>query len=255
MHRAIVRTPGPNLVDGLTSVDLGPPDFALALEQHELYRAALESCGVRVEVLAADPLHPDATFVEDTAVLTHARAMLTRPGAESRRGEVAAIASAVRAHFTSIARIEEPGTLDGGDICEAGERWFLGISERTNQAGATQLARWLAEQDIASTAVDIRGVPGILHLKSAVCWLGGKRLAATEPLASHSAFAGYEVLRVPGDEAYAANLVRVNDRVLIARGYPSVERGVRALGLATIALDMSEFRKVDGGLSCLSLRF
>jgi dimethylargininase len=255
MHRAIVRIPGPNLVDGLTSVDLGRPDIALALVQHERYRAALESCGVRVEVLAADLQHPDATFVEDTAVLAGSRAMLTRPGAASRRGEVPAIASALRPHFTSIARIEEPGTLDGGDVCEAGSRWLIGISARTNENGAAQLARWLAEQGFESTAIDIRRVAGILHLKSAVCSLGDGRLVATEPLASHPALDGFEVLRVASDEAYAANLVRVDDRVLIAGGHPTVERGVRALGLATIALDMSEFRKVDGGPSCLSLRF
>jgi dimethylargininase len=254
-RHAIARRPGPNLVDGLTTVDLGRPDWTLALAQHGLYCAALESCGVRVQVLDADPLHADATFVEDTAVLANSRALLSRPGAESRRGEVDGIASALSAHFASIARIDEPGTLDGGDVCETGSRWLIGVSARTNADGAAQLARWLAQQGIESTAIDIRGVEGILHFKSAVCWLGDDVLAATEPLASHAALADFEVLRVPAGEAYAANLVRVNDRVLVARGFPTVERDLRARGFDTLALDMSEFQRVDGGLSCLSLRF
>lgn len=255
MRQAIVRKPGPNLVEALTSVDLGRPDVELALAQHAHYCAALQRCGLRVQVLEADPLHPDATFVEDTAVLTRAGAMLTRPGADSRRDEVLAIAAALRAHFERIARIEPPGTLDDGDVCEAGQHWFIGISQRTNEAGAQQLARWLAKQDIASSPIDIRGMPGILHLKSALSWIGADQLVATPLVAGHPALAGYRVLQAAEEDSYAANLVRVNDHVLIAQGHPALTRAIRALGFDTLALDMSEFRKADGGLSCLSLRY
>jgi dimethylargininase len=254
-RRAIVRPPAANFADGLTTVDLGTPDVAKALEEHEAYCRALADCGLALTRLPADPRHPDSTFVEDAAVLTPRGAILTRPGAVSREGEVAGIAGALAPFFPAPRRIEAPGTLDGGDVCEAGTHWFIGISQRTNAEGARQLARFLADDGLSSSLVDIRGVSGILHLKSGIAWLSGRRLVVIDSLAADPAFAGWEFVRVDPAEDYAANCVVVNDAVLFAKGFPRLERRLGELGYRPLVLDMSEFQKMDGGLSCLSLRF
>jgi dimethylargininase len=257
LTRAIVRLPSPNFAAGLTTADLGVPNYELALKQHAAYRAALEECGLTVTCLADDPAHPDSTFVEDTAVLTERGAMLTRPGAPSRRGEAQSI-SEVLAHFlpsSSIQTIQAPGTIDGGDICEAGDHFFIGISERTNQTGGEQLAAWLAASGFTSSFVDIRREKTLLHLKSGVAYLGENRLVITDALAGRDAFAGYKHIRVTPNEEYGANCVRINDCVLIPVGCVKLAADLQKSGYQTIALEMSEFQKMDGGLSCLSLRF
>ena len=253
--RAIVRPPGTTFADGLTTAGLGPPDLPLALAQHEAYVRALEACGLSVTRLPADDRFPDSTFVEDTAVLARGLAVLCRPGAPSRAGEVEAIRPAIEAAFDAVTAIEPPGTVDGGDVCEAGGHVFIGVSERTNEEGGRQLAAHLATRGLGATLVDVRGIPGLLHLKSGIAWLGGRTLALARPFADRPEFAGWEVLHVPAGEEYAANAVLVNGRLLVAAGYPLFEAAVRARGLPTAVLDMSEFRKLDGGLSCLSLRF
>lgn len=252
--RAIVRLPAANFAEGLTTVKLGKPLYAHALEQHEAYCAALERCGLKVIRLEADERFPDSTFVEDTAVLTDKCAILTRPGATSRLGEVAGIEEVLAQSYSQLHRIREPGTLDGGDICDAGDHFFIGISKRTNQAGAEQLAEILASFGYTSSFVDIRRLKGILHLKSGLAYLGDKRLAVIEALAIRAEFQSYNLFSAIADE-YAANCVRLNDHVLVAAGYPQFETMLGRLGYQTIALDMSEFQKMDGGLSCLSLRF
>ncbi|MBK9089458.1 MAG: N(G),N(G)-dimethylarginine dimethylaminohydrolase [Holophagales bacterium] len=253
--RAIVRPPSATFAEGLTTAGLGPPDLPAALAQHAAYLAALEACGLEVTTLPPDDRFPDSTFVEDTAVLARGLAVLCRPGAPSRAGEVDAIRPALEAFFHSSAAIEAPGTVDGGDVCEAGDHVFIGVSERTNEGGARQLASLLSPLGLGSSVVDIRGIPGLLHLKSGIAWLGGRTLALTDLLASRPEFRGWSRLPVPPGEEYAANAVLVNGRVLLAAGFPRFEGAVRALGLPTVPLDMSEFRKLDGGLSCLSLRF
>ena len=257
---AIVRVPGSNFADGLTSVDLGVPEFGKVMEQWEAYCAALKTCGLIVMRLEADLDHPDSTFVEDTAVLTPHGAMLTRPGAASRLGEVAAIAETVRGFYPTAVQIVEPGTLDGGDICEAGGHFFLGISHRTNEEGARQLAEHLAKEGYTSSNVDVRGMTSILHLKSGISYIGPgpggeETLVVMEEMADWPEFAAYDLLRVSEAESYAANCVRVNGRVLVAAGYPEMTEELIRRGYDPLVLDMSEFRKMDGGLSCLSLRF
>ena len=254
-QRAIVRPPTGNFADGLTTADLGVPDFAKALEEHSRYCEALERCGLAVTRLSPDARYPDATFVEDTAILTARGAVLARPGAPEREGEAAAIEPALRCFFPGLPRIEPPGTVDGGDTCEAGSHFFIGISARTNAEGARQLARHLAAWGYTSAEVDVRDVPGILHLKSGIAAIDGKRLVVMEALAGHPAFRDYERVVVAPSETYAANCVRVNDALLVAAGFPKFESDARRLGLDVIVLDMSEFQKMDGGLSCLSLRF
>jgi dimethylargininase len=253
--RAIVRPPSSNFADGLTSVVLGRPDFALALEQHARYCEALESCGLQLTRLSADPAHPDATFVEDAAVLSARCSVLTRPGAPSRAGEVTAIAAALGSLGLDAIPIELPGTLDGGDICDAGEHFFIGVSHRTNWDGAAQLATLLTKARYTSSCIDIRAVPDILHLKSGIASLGDNRIVAIDSLAGHQALKHFELVRVQPGEEYAANCVRVNDRVLLPLGFPKMRRALEKLDYDVLTLDMSEFQKMDGGLSCLSLRF
>ncbi|MFN0149786.1 MAG: dimethylarginine dimethylaminohydrolase family protein [bacterium] len=277
--RAIVRPPSANFADGLTTSAKGAPDFALALAQHERYCAALEACGLVLTRLAPDPRFPDATFVEDAALVAAGAALITRPGAPSRAGEVEGIRDALARAFATrgagatrnanaaITAIEPPGTLDGGDVCEAGRRAFIGISERTNAEGALQAAAWFARRDIAAVTIDIRGIASLLHLKSGIAFLGDARLVVVDALADHATDLArglgiaselgrdLELVRVPAGEEYAANCVRINDRVFIAEGFPRFDSMLRALGYATLALPMSEFEKMDGGLSCLSLRF
>lgn len=254
--RALVRPPAHTFAQGLTTVSLGAPDVDRALAQHAAYCDALERHGCRVMPLPADDRYPDSTFVEDTALIVPGRgALLARPGAASRDGEVEAIAEALRSAFSELPRIVEPGTLDAGDVCDAGDHLFIGLSERTNVAGAAQLSTWAAQFGMTSSTVDIREVDGILHLKSGIAAIEPTRLVLIEALAEHPAFRGYEVVRVPAGEEYGANCVRVNDVILVSDGQPRLDAQLRALGYALEVLDMSEYRKMDGGLSCLSLRW
>ncbi len=252
---AIVRLPGTNFAQGLTTVQLGAPLYDEVLQQHARYCEALRECGLTLTTLDADPDHPDSTFVEDTAVLTTRSAILTRPGARSRQSEVAAIRPALHSFFPAMLKIEAPGTLDGGDICEAGHRFFLGLSQRTNEEGARQLAAHLAREGYASGVIDVRGMSSILHLKSGVSYIGENTLVVMEEMAGLELFKGFELVRVTEQESYAANCVRVNERVLVAAGYPVLTTELRSRGFHPLELEMSEFQKMDGGLSCLSLRF
>jgi len=253
--RAIVRPPSANFSTGLTTVDLGIPNYYLSLTQHAAYCKALVSCGLLVIELPADDNYPDSTFVEDTAIVTKRGAIITRPGAQTRLGEISSISRELSRWVNKPAVIEAPGTVDGGDVCEAGEHFFIGISERTNEAGANQLSRLLWELDYSSELVDIRGVRGILHLKSGIAYLGRNELVVIDALADSERFKGYEMIKVHPSEAYAANCVAINGSVLIAAGFPFLERLLTERGYHTISLEMSEFQKMDGGLSCLSLRF
>lgn len=270
--KAIVRPPGANFAKGLTTSDMCAPTYTRALEQHAAYCKALEKCGMTLTRLDADERYPDSTFVEDTAVIIGALtkeqkrtlpdgratapcAILTRPGASSRAGEVESIAEVLSRFFLKLDSIQEPGTLDGGDICEAEDHFFIGVSERTNEAGARQLAKLLASYGYTSSFVDIRGVKNLLHLKSGLAYLGNSRLAVIDALANHKDFSRYELVRVNASEQYVANCVRANDYVLVPAGYSVFEGTLQELGYKTLSVEMTEFQKMDGGLSCLSLRF
>ena len=255
LTHAIVRPPGATFAAGITSSRLGPPDLALALEQHAVYCQTLIHLGLALVRLPPDPEFPDSTFVEDAAIVTNRGAILTRPGAPSRAGEVAALGQALGRWFPQLDSITEPGTLDGGDVCEAGPHFFIGISRRTNAEGAAQLAAWLTGRGFGSSVIDIRGLPGLLHLKTGLSWLGGGRLLAARGIAGHQALRGWEVVEVPRTERYAANCIRVNDAVLIAHGFPETAALLRGLGHELVELEMSEYRMMDGGLSCLSVRW
>jgi dimethylargininase len=257
--RAIVRPPAENFAAGLSSAVEGPPDVGRALRQHAAYVEALRDCGLDVTCLQPDEEYPDSTFVEDTAIVTERGAVLARPGAPSRAGEVRSMARCLRNFFAQLPAIEPPGTVDGGDICEADGKFLIGLSARTNAEGARQLAEHLAHWGYASSTIDIRSHPSLLHLKSGIAYLGDGAWAVDRSIeAALRAERGIDVRQlivVPVAEAYAANCVRVNEAVLIAAGYPQMSAALAPTGRRVIALEMSEFRKMDGGLSCLSLRF
>jgi len=253
--RAIVRPPGATFPRGLSSANLGPPNLALALSQHAAYCEALRTCGLALTVLEADARFADGTFVEDTAVLADRLTVVTRPGAPSRLGEVHSVRACLQGLRGEVREILAPGTLDGGDICQAGAHFFVGVSQRTNSDGAGQFCEIVRAAGYSASTLDIRGNARLLHLKSGIAYLGDGRLLAVPGLPRAAEIAGYEIVEVDALEAYAANCVRINDRVLVAAGYPRTTEALRALGLAPLPLDTSEFRKLDGGLSCLSLRF
>ena len=255
LTRAIVRPPADTFANGLTSGTLGSPAYHRAREQHQAYRHALERAGLHVSVLEESRDFPDATFVEDVAVITGAAAMLTRPGAQGRRGEVELIRDALSHCQFSLDEMTAPATLDGGDVCDADGHFFIGLSARTNAEGAEQLARWLSVNGCTSTILDIRGIDSLLHFKSGFAFIGDDTMVAVEELSDDPAFRRYRLVRVDPEEAYAANCVRINDRVLLPEGFPKVSRALGGLGFAVELVDVSEFRKMDGGLSCLSLRF
>jgi len=248
---AIVRRPGPEFSGGITTATLGLPDYELALEQHARYCEALEACGLELVVLESAPDHPDCPFVEDTAVVTEEVAVIARPGAERRRGEEVAVEEAL-SPFRPIERIEPPGTLDGGDVLRVERRMFIGLSERTNFEGARQLGSILTRRGYSVTVVP---VGEMLHLKSGVNHAGGGDLAITGGLSKLDAFSRFELVHVPRDEAYAANCLYVNGRLLVAAGFPKALAEYERLGREIIELEVSEFRKMDGGLTCLSIRF
>jgi dimethylargininase len=254
--QAIVRTPAPNFAAGIASaIGGGDPDVAAALEQHERYCETLRNCGLQLIRLAADVAYPDSTFIEDTAVLTAEAAIVTRPGAASRVGETAAARELLRGIFPTVREIKAPGTLDGGDVCEVDGDFFIGVSGRTNTEGARQLAALLRELGHNSTTVDIRASESLLHLKTGLSYLGGGVFVVSSDVVLDDALKAYDLIRVAPAEAYAANCIRVNDHVLIAAGYPLLLATLEARGYRLATLAMSEFRKMDGGLSCLSLRF
>jgi dimethylargininase len=253
--RAILRTPGRNFADGVTTSEAGAPDYALTLAQHGAYSQALRDLGLSIEILPPDPAYPDGTFVEDAALIVDGCAIITRPGAASRAGETIAVASALQPHFADLERISAPGTVDGGDICESDAVVLIGVSERTNEAGARQLADMLSALGRSAELVDIRGVRGLLHLKTGIGYLGEGRLAIAPDVPVLPAFERFERVTLEPAEAFAANCVRINDKVLVAEGAPRFTEQLDRLGLQPVILDMSEYRKMDGGLSCLSLRF
>ena len=253
-QHGIIRPPCSSYPQGLTTAGLGTPDLDLALRQHRAYWEALEQCGLTLTILDPEPRYPDSTFIEDTAVLTSHSAILTHPGAPSRQGEVASVGQALEQHYSVLQTIRPPGTLDGGDICQAGDHFFVGISDRTNSEGAQQLADFLDADGFTTSIIDIRGSE-LLHLKSGVAYLGDERLVLVDGMETLGDFTAFETITVEKDEQYAANCVRINDYVLLAAGFPNIANRLTKMGYHPISLEMSEFQKMDGGLSCLSLRF
>lgn len=249
--RAICRRPGVDFALGLTTAKLGEPDFETMLAQHGDYVEALRSLGLEVEVLEALAGFPDAHFVEDVAIVTPEVAVVTRPGAMARRGEEDAMAP-VLGRYRPIVRIEAPGTLEGGDVLIVERDVLVGLSERTNAEGAAQLSRILTP--FGYTIIPVPVARG-LHFKSSVNGLGGSALLVSEEFANRKELASYRRIVVAPEEAHAANTLWVNGTLITPRGFPKTRAQLGALNMPVVELDTSEARKMDGGLTCMSLRF
>jgi dimethylargininase len=221
------------------------------LQQHEAYLEALSVAGLEVIVLDPQPDYPDAHFVEDTAVVTADVAVITIPGAKARQGEEESIVQ-VLSEYRKIQRIQPPGTLDGGDVLQVNNHFFIGISERTNREGARQLGRIL--QDCGHTWTTVNVGAG-LHLKSSVNYVGQKNLLVTPDFTSKEQFKDYRLIALDPAESYAANSLLVNEHLLIPAGYPDTRKKLEFMDLKMIELETSEVQKMDGGLTCMSLRF
>lgn len=233
----------------LTHVARTPIDLAVAQRQHAEYEAALESLGVRVVRLAELPDAPDAVFVEDTAVVLDEVAVLTRPGAESRRAEVDAMAEAL-APFRRTVRIEGEATLDGGDVLRLGRTLYAGCSRRTSADGIAGLRRLVEPHGYR-----VREVPvgGALHLKTAVTQVGPRLILVNPAWVDAARFEGYDALTVDAGEPFAANAVLVNGGVIHSTAFPRTQEMLRAHGVRVVGVDASELAKAEGGVTCCSL--
>lgn len=248
----IVKTPGKSYLDGLTTTDIGKPIFEKLIEQHESYVEALKKCGVEVTHLGASEEFPDSTFVEDTAVLTPEFAVITNPGADSRNGEIKEIEATLKDFYDKFHYIKSPGTLDGGDILQAENHFYIGISERTNEEGARQLKEIFEKEGYEATIIKLEE---FFHLKTGIAYLGDNRMVLAGEFIDNPLFDQYEKIVIDKENEYSANCIRVNDYVIIPAGYEKTKNQLNEAGYETIELDMSEVQKHDGGLSCLSLRF
>jgi dimethylargininase len=251
-NRAIVRTPSRSVMDGLRAVDVGAPSYEGVLAEHGAYVRTLEAAGVAVDVLPALEAFPDSVFVEDAALVFTSAAILLRPGAQTRRGEVAEIAPAIEQRFERVLRLEQ-GSAEGGDVLTTSRGVFIGVSARTSKEGAAALVRLLAEIDQRGLAVATP--PGVLHLKSDCALLDEDTILCTRRLASAEPFPGFRVLLTPDGEEGAANAIRVGGQILLSEGYPATAELLWREGYTVTQLATQEIAKIDAGLSCMSLRW
>ena len=249
---ALVRPPSPSLVDALGQVPGITIDYALALQQHALYVEALRWLGLEVVPLAPLDVHPDACFVEDTAVVFGDSALSTRPGAPTRRDETPTVASALSDLGLSLTRMEAPTTLDGGDVLRVGNTFFVGRSDRTNQAGIDALLAFAISVDPMARVIPVDMPPGLLHLKCEVSALGDDAILIVDDLPLDLP-RDIRRVNIPRAEAFAANAVANGSRVLIAADHPRTAEALVATGFSPQPLVTSEFKKAAGSLTCLSV--
>ena len=249
----IARTPAKSLIHGLTSANLGKPDYQKALDQHNNYIRALQQCDVDITLLPADERFPDSVFVEDVALCTPHCAIITRPGAESRRNETEIIIDTIERFYPNkVEKITAPGTVEAGDIMMVEDHYYIGLSARTNQEGANQMIAILKKYGLTGSVVTLEKV---LHLKTGLAYLENNNLLAAGEFITKPEFQHLNIIEIPEQESYAANCIWVNERVIMPAGYPITKAKIEALGYQVIEVDTSEYRKVDGGVSCMSLRF
>ncbi|MBI9039672.1 MAG: hypothetical protein JEY97_16195 [Bacteroidales bacterium] len=250
--RAIVKKPCKNIVKGISTTGAEIPDYEKALAQHRDYILALKKCGLEITILEADENFPDSCFIEDIALLTPHCCIITNPGAASRKGEILGIKDILGQFYPNVEKIESPGTLEAGDVMMVGKHFCIGLSERTNKIGAEQMISILKKYGMSASTIILRKV---LHLKTGLSYIEDNNLIACGEFLSIPEFKKFKILEIPETEAYAANCVWINGFVLIPKNYPVSKEIIKRAGYKTIELDVSEFRKLDGGLSCLSLRF
>ncbi len=252
MITALTRAVSSSIADcELTHVARSPIDLTRARAQHAEYLSALVSAGCRVIALPELASHPDAVFVEDAALVLDEVAILTRPGAESRRGEVEAMRT-VLANFRPLRDIVAPGTLDGGDVLRLGRTLYVGVTTRTNDAGIEQLRAHVAPHGYAVIAVRVAGA---LHLKTAVTQVGPHTILVNPEWIDPATFAGYDAIAIDASEPFAANAVYVNDVVIHSIAFPRTQAILKAAGIRVIGVDASELAKAEGGVTCCSLLF
>ncbi|MBO0476052.1 N(G),N(G)-dimethylarginine dimethylaminohydrolase [Vagococcus sp. DIV0080] len=250
----IVRVPSKTISEGLTSADEGKPIYEKALVQHENYVSALTKTGVNVTVLGPEDDFPDSCFVEDVALCTSKCAIITRPGALSRRKEAALpdMLEALQKFYDTIEYIEDPGTIEAGDIMMVGDHFYIGLSARTNEEGAKQMIAILEKHGLSGQMVEMKEM---LHLKTGLAYLENNNLLVAGEFKTAPEFKDFNKIEVEISEAYGANCIWMNGYVIVPEGYPNVQQKIEALGYKVLVVDTSEYRKIDGGLSCLSLRF
>ena len=250
---AITRKPGRAITGGLRAVDTGVPDLALMLAHHAAYVAALRATGATVLELEAAEAFPDSVFVEDTALCLPQGAVVMRPGAPTRLGEAAAMAPHLRALYGQVLEIKGPGFIEGGDILVTEREILIGRSARTDAAGINELADLVTPW--GHKVREVVTPPGVLHFKTDCSLLDGDTILSTERLAASGCFDGYRVIHTAAGEDAAANSIRFNDVVLVPAGFARTRAAIIAAGFTVVDIGNSECAKLDGGMSCLSLRF
>ncbi len=250
---AITRKPGRSITGGLRAVDTGAPDLATMLAHHADYVAALKSTGATVIELDALEAFPDSVFVEDTALCLPQGAIVMRPGAPTRLGEAAEMAPHLKALYADVKHIQGPGFIEGGDILTTETEILVGTSARTNAAGVEELSRLVAPWGHKVRVVTTP--PGVLHFKTDCSLLDAETILATETLDASGCFKGYRVIHTAPGEAACANTIRFNDLVIMPAGFPRTAEKLAKAGYQLREVGNSECAKLDGGMSCLSLRF
>ena len=253
MHytHAIARVPSATCAQGLTTSALGAPDPERTRQQFDAYTGTLIGLGLTVTILPAQPAYPDSHFVEDTAVVGPEFALLTHPGAPSRQGETQTIEPALWRHRT-VTRMGTGAHMDGGDVLMVDKRFFVGLTSRTDEAGVSALAALVEPFGYTVTAIEVSAG---LHLKSIVNYVGRNTLILNEEGARNPSIAGFAHLILDPAEEYAGNTLWINDTLITPLGYPDTLAKLHTIGLPVIQLDTGEIKKMDGGLTCLSLRF
>lgn len=250
---AITRKPAESVISGLRAEDSGAPDLALMQEHHAAYIETLRETGAEVIELPALEAFPDSVFVEDDALCLKDCAILMRPGAPSRLGEVAEIAPAIRQKYENVFEIKGPGFIEGGDILTTAREILVGKSARTDAAGVAELREIVTP--FGYSLREVQTPPGVLHFKTDCSLLDAETILATKRLDASGCFEGYRVLHTAEGEEAAANSIRFNQFVLMPAGFPETAGMLRANGYEVREIGNSECAKIDGGMSCLSLRF
>jgi len=250
MTLAICRAVSPSLAQcELTHIDRVPMDVDRARAQHRTYEETLERLGIAVISLPAEPDLPDSVFVEDTAVILDEIAVMTRPGAVSRRSEVQTVAN-VLATYRPLTFITEPATIDGGDVLHIGKTLYVGLSTRSDAAGINALAN-----AVKPYGYDVRGVQlsGCLHLKSAATLIAADMLLVNPAWVNPLAFEGVAHISVDPDEPHGANALRIGNRVVYAMAYPRTHARMATFVKDIHCVDLSELAKAEGAVTCCSL--
>lgn len=254
--KAITRRPCRALIDGITTGQFceGRPDYESAVCQHDRYVETLRELGLEVTNLEADERYPDSCFTEDPAVVMEKCAVITNPATASRNGEKLEIVKTIKKFYddSQIFYIEAPGTMEGGDVMKVGNHFYVGLSERTNEEGAKQFNDIVTRLGYTSSTVPV--TEG-LHLKDFVIYLENNNMLVTEVMNGMEAFKDFNRFVVEPEELYAINSMNINGTVLVPQGYPKTLKIIEELGYPVKIMDTGEFKKIDGSLTCLSLRF